>query len=54
MSTITANRDIDENLNIDVEDVNQETFDLSVMNPNAPEEAPLRSPEEILAEMEKL
>jgi type I restriction enzyme M protein len=31
-----------------------ETFDLSVKNPNTPEEAPLRSPEVILAEMEKL
>ena len=31
-----------------------ENFDLSVKNPNTPEEAPLRSPEIILAEMEKL
>ena len=29
-------------------------YDLSVKNPNTPEEAPLRSPEEILAEMEAL
>lgn len=31
-----------------------EGYDLSVKNPNAPEEAPLRSPKEILAEMELL
>jgi type I restriction enzyme M protein len=36
---------------LDVAEVDQETFDLSVKNPNAPEEAPLRSPEEILEEM---
>ena len=29
-------------------------IDLSVKNPNTPEEAPLRSPEEILNEMETL
>jgi type I restriction enzyme M protein len=31
-----------------------EGYDLSVKNPNTPEEAPLRSPEEILTEMETL
>jgi type I restriction enzyme M protein len=35
-------------------DVNEETYDLSVKNPNLPEEAPLRDPKEILAEMESL
>ena len=35
-------------------DVDQESFDLSVKNPNAPEEDPLRSPEEILDEIEAL
>ncbi|ACS79479.1 N-6 DNA methylase [Maridesulfovibrio salexigens] len=39
---------------VDFKDVDQESFDLSVKNPNAPEEAPLRSPEEILAEMVEL
>jgi type I restriction enzyme M protein len=34
--------------------INQETFDLSVKNPNAPEEAPLKTPEEILKEMAAL
>ena len=32
-------------------DLDEETLDLSVKNPNAPEEAPLRSPEEIIADM---
>jgi len=40
--------------NIKVADVDDETFDLSVKNPNTPEEAPLREPEDILAEMEAL
>ena len=31
--------------------LDEDTLDLSVKNPNAPEEAPLRSPEEIIAEM---
>lgn len=43
--------------NIKVHDVSSSevgNFDLSVKNPNSPEEAPLRSPEIILAEMEQL
>ena len=39
---------------VDAGDVDQETFDLSVKNPNAPEEDPIRSPEEILDEIESL
>ena len=39
---------------IDAGDIDQATFDLSVKNPNAPEEAPLRSPQEILDEIEAL
>ena len=35
-------------------DIDGETFDLSVKNPNAPEEDPIRSPEEILDEIEAL
>lgn len=35
-------------------EVNEETHDLSVKNPNLPEEAPLRDPKEILKEMEVL
>ena len=38
----------------DVGEINTETYDLSLRNPNAPEEEALRSPEEILEEMEKL
>ncbi len=34
-----------------IDSVDEETFDLSVKNPNAPEEAPLRSPEEIIDDM---
>lgn len=39
---------------INIADINIDTYDLSVKNPNVPEEEPLRSPEEILAEMEEL
>jgi type I restriction enzyme M protein len=37
-----------------VNELNEETLDLSPKNPNLPEEDPLRSPAEILAEMERL
>ncbi|MDC7999698.1 N-6 DNA methylase [Aequorivita todarodis] len=40
--------------NIKVAEIAETTFDLSVKNPNTPEEAPLRSPETILAEMQRL
>ena len=33
------------------DDLDETTYDLSVKNPNAPEEAPLRSPEEIIDDM---
>jgi len=39
---------------IDAADIDQATFDLSVKNPNAPEEAPLRDPEDIIEEMAAL
>jgi len=39
---------------IKITDINTDTYDLSVKNPNAPEDAPLRSPKDILGEMEKL
>ncbi|SMN15498.1 Type I restriction-modification system, DNA-methyltransferase subunit M [uncultured Candidatus Thioglobus sp.] len=39
---------------INIKDIDQATFDLSVKNPNTLKEAPLRSPQEILAEMEAL
>ena len=34
-----------------VKDIDTSTYDLSVKNPNAPKEAPLRAPKEILEEM---
>ncbi|MFC4271837.1 N-6 DNA methylase [Sneathiella chungangensis] len=37
-----------------IEDIEETTFDLSVKNPNALEEAPLREPEEIIAEIAAL
>ena len=39
---------------VKIADVDDTTFDLSVKNPNTPEEVPLRAPQEILTEMEKL
>ncbi len=39
---------------IDIADVDTSTFDLSARNPNTPEEAPLRSPQEILDDIAKL
>ena len=40
--------------NLKVSDIDETTFDLSTKNPNTPEEAALRSPEVILADMESL
>jgi type I restriction enzyme M protein len=40
--------------NVRVADIDKTTFDLSVKNPNTPEELPLRVPAEILSEMENL
>jgi len=39
---------------VNINDIDPETFDLSVKNPNTPEEAPLREPKEILKEMAEL
>ena len=39
---------------VNITDVDPDTFDLSPKNPNEPEEAPLRSPEEILDEIAAL
>jgi type I restriction enzyme M protein len=46
--------DSEKSWTVAAKDVDQENFDLSVKNPNTPEEAPLRSPEEILDEIEDL
>jgi len=39
---------------VKIKDIDQETYDLSVKNPNTPEEAPLREPKEILQEIAEL
>ena len=39
---------------LDLAEVDAESFDLSVKNPNAPEDEPLREPEEILKEIAEL
>ncbi|MCD4675760.1 MAG: type I restriction-modification system subunit M [Desulfobacula sp.] len=39
---------------VNIKDIDQTTFDLSVKNPNTPEEAPLRKPEELLKDMKAL
>ena len=39
---------------VDAGDVNQTNFDLSVKNPNTPEDAPLKHPQEILAQISLL
>jgi type I restriction enzyme M protein len=49
-----TNADSDKSWSINIADVDQETFDLSMKNPNKKEEAPLREPEDIIVEMETL
>ena len=39
---------------VNIKDINTETYDLSVKNPNKKEEGPLRDPREILEEIKKL
>jgi len=41
-------------MTINIKDVNTETYDLSVKNPNKKEEAALRDPQEILKEIATL
>ena len=43
--------DTEKSWSVDVADIDRNTFDLSVMNPNKEEEAPLREPDDIIAEM---
>ena len=43
--------DSEKSWSVDVTDIDPDTFDLSVKNPNKAEEAPLRDPEDIIAEM---
>lgn len=44
----------DNSWSLDIKDINQETFDLSVKNPNKKEENVLREPKEILGEINEL
>jgi type I restriction enzyme M protein len=46
--------DSENSWSVNIKDIDQDTFDLSIKNPNTPKEAPLRSPEEILANMKLL
>jgi type I restriction enzyme M protein len=46
--------DSEKSWTVNVADIDRETFDLSVKNPNAPEEDPLREPSEIMAEIAAL
>ena len=43
--------DSEKSWSVDIADIDQNTFDLSVKNPNKVEETPLREPEDIIAEM---
>jgi type I restriction enzyme M protein len=44
----------DNSWTVNIKDIDQSTFDLSVKNPNTPEEAPLRQPQVILEEIKAL
>ncbi len=46
--------DSENSWSVDVKDIDQKTFDLSVKNPNSVEEVVLRDPQEILAEIREL
>ena len=46
--------DSEKSWSVDLADIDPDTFDLSVKNPNTPEQAPLREPDEIIAEMAAL
>ncbi|MCI5167878.1 MAG: SAM-dependent DNA methyltransferase, partial [Candidatus Electrothrix sp. GM3_4] len=46
--------DSEKSWSVALEDLDQEGFDLSVRNPNAAEEVPLREPQDILAEIAAL
>ena len=46
--------DSDESWTVSINDIDQETFDLSVKNPNKADEEPLRDPEVIINEIETL
>lgn len=49
-----AKEESENSWSVDIKNIDQNTFDLSVKNPNTPEEAPLRVPKVILEEMKAL
>jgi len=49
-----SNPETEQSWVFNIAEIDPDTCDLSVKNPNTPEEAPLRSPQKILAEMERL
>ncbi len=51
VSLYDAKSDSEHSWTISADDLDKETLDLSVKNPNTPEEAPLREPQEIISEM---
>jgi type I restriction enzyme M protein len=51
VNSATGGVDSKNSWNVEIKDIDQTTLDLSAKNPNAPEEAPLRDPKDILAEM---
>ena len=54
VSLQTTKPETEQSWNVKVAEIDETTFDLSVKNANTPEDAPLRSPENILAEMSRL
>ena len=54
ITSVNDKPETEQSWNIKVAHLDETTFDLSVKNPNTPEEAPLRAPQEILAEMKSL
>jgi type I restriction enzyme M protein len=51
---VAKGKETEKSWNLSMADVSEDTFDLSVKNPNTPKEAPLRNPQDILEEMEIL
>ena len=54
VNSATGGVDSENPWTVEIKDIDQATLDLSAKNPNTPEEAPLREPKEILAEMRAL
>ena len=49
-----TNEESDSSWVVDVADINKDTYDLTVNNPNTVEEVDNRTPQEIIAEIEQL